>query len=176
MQDYLFMTGFAASAFGIAPNNNCVKSNAAQRLVVKALSAVASYTGHTVGYGVGGSASAGGFGPFGFNFGASQQLLVSPDGTAGLATTYTKQVFSVASKGAGAIGGLQLTASSAQTFSDSSGLSLDVGASLADGVGVGIDHSFSGGNYASTLTLGAGFGGQGHAGTFTFTIATPFCQ
>jgi len=61
---------------------------------------VASETGKAVGYGVGGSLGLG-YRHFGFNLSGSQQLVVAPDGTAGIATSYTKQVFGVASSGTG---------------------------------------------------------------------------
>lgn len=164
--------GNGTASANIPGVRSCVNANFAQRAVVSGLSRLARSSNKTVGYGAGGSLGAGGLGPFGFNFAISQQLLVSPDGTAGLATTYTKQLFSVASKGFGGLAGVQFAFSTAKTFTDNAGLSIDAGVLIADELGGGLDVTNSG----ATVTLGGGFGGRGHAGTFTYTLATPFCS
>jgi len=168
----------AARVFGIAPSKStCIQPNFAQSLAVKLLSGVASATGKTVGYGVGGSLGAG-YRNFGFNFGASQQLVVAPDGTAGLATSYTKQLFGVASEGFGGVAGFQLTGSTVQTVMDLQGYSLDGGVVAGDELGAGFDGTVSPGDSLDlgvTGTFGLGFGEYGHAGSITQTIVHPFC-
>ncbi len=162
---------------GAPSKSTCIQPNFAQSLAVKLLSGVASATGKTVGYGVGGSLGAG-YRNFGFNFGASQQLVVAPDGTAGLATSYTKQLFGVASEGFGGVAGFQLTGSTVQTVMDLQGYSLDGGVVAGDELGVGFDGTVSPGDSLDlgvTGTFGLGFGEYGHAGSVTQTIVHPFC-
>ena len=155
----------------VAPNKpGCVNANFAQRAVVSVLSKVAQWTGLTVGYGVGGSIGVG-KAPLGVTLSASQQLLVSPDGTAGLATSFTPLPFSLSTTGVGGLVGVQITGNVNKTFMDNGGVGLDAGAMFADGIGGGADVSNSG----FTLTGGVGIGGYGHGGTATYTVATPFC-
>lgn len=154
-----------------APNKpSCVNANFAQRAVVSVLSKVAQLTGRTVGYGVGGSIGVG-KAPLGVTLSASQQLLVSPDGTAGLATSFTPLPFSLSTTGVGGLAGVQITGNRNKTFMDNGGVGLDAGAMFADEIGGGADVSNSG----FTFTGGVGFGGYGHGGTATYTVATPFC-
>ena len=174
----------SGSASSAADNNSghnnygCISPNFAQHAAIKLLSKVAAFTGRTVGYGIGGSIGAG-KGKFGFNVSGSQQLLVAPDGSAGLVTTYTKQVFGVASTGTAGVVGIQLSSSTAQTIGDLQGYSLDMGASAADGLGMGGDANISptsnGADLGVTVTFGAGFGGYSHGGQVLQTIVSPFC-
>jgi RHS repeat-associated protein len=170
--------GGGRSANGQNPTQ-CAKPNIFQSAAVKALSYIAKSTGRTVGYGVGGSIGAG-KGTFGFNFSGSRQLVVAPDGSAGLATTYTKQIFGVSEQGAAGVAGVQVTTSTVQNVNDLQGYAIDFGAAGGDGLGAGFDGAVSIGDHGfdlqATGTLGVAFGAIGRAGQLVQTIVTPFCK
>ena len=78
--------------------------------------------------------------------------------------------------------GFQGVVSTVQSVTDLGGQSLDAGGSIAPegaGLAAGTDYSFgatgSSATFTNTVTVGAGFGGRGHAGSATFTIVKPFC-
>jgi RHS repeat-associated protein len=175
-------TPMPVRAPGIGPQRGpnkvaCIEPTFAQQVAIKLVSQVASATGKTVGYGVGGSIGVG-FGGFGFNYGGSLQLVASPDGTAGLAMTHTAQQFGAASAGLGGVGGFQLTSSTVQTVMDLQGYSVDAGVVSGEGLGSGADMTLSPGDdldLGITGTVGVGLGDYGHSGTITFTTVKPFC-
>jgi hypothetical protein len=105
-------------------------------------------------------------------------LVAASDGSAGLATSYTKQItdiLGVASQGVGGIAGFQVTASTIQAVLE--GYSLNLEGLAANRIGAGGDMTFSPGNTLDmglTGTIGVGFEGHGHAGSLTPTIVKPF--
>jgi RHS repeat-associated protein len=157
----------------------CVQANPVQQLVIDGLSVVAAWTGKTVGYGVGLSGGAGNI--LGAAGGASQQLVVSPNGQAAFITTVGSNIepfsptFVGPTFGVGALGGVQLTASNATSPQQLQGPSLDTAGGYADGLGFSADVAMNGDTYQSTVTLGFGGGLWGGAIIGQQTYVTPVC-
>ena len=165
-----------------APNKTCIQLSSAGQVVMDGLSLAAKFTGHTLGFGLGGSLGAGN-GMAGLNLSGSLQLVASPDGTTGVAVTYISPnlqgMVGFGTWGAGAIGGAQFSASTVQTVGDLGGSSLDFGGYAAGDVGFGFDNSYgmtnSGPSDQVTFTLGFGEGAEGRAAAITKTIVFPTC-
>jgi len=134
---------------------------------------VAEATGGTAGIGIGGSAGAG-IKIFGVSISASFQLVADPQGNVGLAGSFGANVQGVVA-GAGAIGGVQGSLSTAQNISNLAGPSVDSGVGGGEGLGAALDVSAgvngSGltGPVTGTLTVGGAVGGVGFAVTPTIT-------
>jgi hypothetical protein len=166
----------------VAPSNNCFSPNWLQREGIAIQQKVAQTIGHPFGFGAGISAGAGFGKGFGFAGTASAQMIVNPNGNAFLVYTYggsglTTPWLTLQSKGAGAVGGLQVSSMTTTnaTQSDLQGYALDASAGGGDGWGGGGDVSYSGG-LQGTLTGPFGFGAFGGAGVITKSAAIPSCS
>jgi hypothetical protein len=151
-------------------------TNGLQRLFIFIMRPLAKAFGSTIGVGVGGSAG-GGLNALGgvssplgggLAFGASQQLVVSPDGESAISTS----VALGGTGGAGAVGGVQVSVSNAPTPDDLGGPFGQGSFGGGNIVGGNVDVNFGNGTTTNdrivqfTFTLGlavggkAGFGGQ----------------
>lgn len=134
---------------------------------------VAEATGGTAGTGVGGSVGAG-IKIFGVSISASFQLVADPQGNVGFAGSFGANAPGVVI-GAGAVGGVQGSLSTAQNISDLAGPSMDFGVGGGEGYGGALDASGSVNGHGlslpatGTLTVGGAVGGVGAAFTPTIT-------
>jgi len=161
----------------------CISPTAAQQnFAIPLLTAIAQWTGSTVGYGLSGSAGAGyGYG-LGTSVSGSVQLVASPNGNAGYAITYaapgvTYPLLGPSTTGIGALLGIQFSMSTATDIAQLEGLAVDGSAVVADGLGAGVDVSIApDGTTQGTLSVGVGAGGIGRAGIVSNTVVIPFCD
>jgi len=115
---------------------------------------LASLTNATVGAGAGGSAGVGAL--IGIGASAGIQAVADPQGNLGVAFSFSG-IFPGPIAGMGAIGGAQVSASTATSIFSLRGQSLDANASFGSGPAAGIDVSRApGGIYTGTLTVGPG--------------------
>ncbi len=159
----------------LAPTaGQCARPSFSDAVAVRLLGWVASWTGRTVG--LGGGASAGIGAGAGATVSISRQLVVSPGGSAAWVTTLGGNAFPLGfTMGFGAIGGIQMSESSAANPEQLAGVSGDI--SLAGGVGDGAaSFDYSAGAVSQvTLTGGVGGGAYGAAGGIGLTGVTPIC-
>ncbi len=122
---------------------------------------LASLTNATVGAGAGGSAGVGAL--IGIGVSAGIQAVADPQGNVGIAFSFSG-IFPGPIAGMGAIGGAQVSASTASNIYALRGQSIDANASFGSGPAVGIDVSRApGGIYTGTITVGPGVGGKAAA-------------
>jgi RHS repeat-associated protein len=128
---------------------------------------IAQVTGHTVGFGLGGSAGAGIWSQ-GFAINLGVQIVADKHKNMGIAGTFgVTTPFSGFVVGAGADGGVQISGSNAKSISDLEGPAVDIGGSAGAGWGGGADVAF-----------GLATNSQGHitgpSGVVTGTVTGPF--
>jgi hypothetical protein len=134
------------------------------------LTSTAQGLGSTIGVGAGGNAGVGFI--LGVAVDGGVQAVADRHGNVGLAITVGGNpgygVF-----GAGAMGGVQGSASTVDNISDLQGPSWDFGASGGEGPAVGADVAVAGPDATLTVTVGGGVGGKGaaFAGNYTFVPA-----
>ena len=167
----------------VPPPQPCAVPNFLQALEIEGLTALADLTGYTLGTGLGASGGGGAIG-IGAVAGASRQLVVSPGGKSALLTTFGTNAlpFGVAVgsgpklSGAGFVGGVQFTASNADSPDQLGGPSVNFTAGSASGLGGAVDLAVqSGGVLQGTLTIGGGMGGFGGALVPQQTTVDPIC-
>lgn len=160
--------------FGLCPNSNCVKPNFLNRLEIPILRSIAQSQNQTVGIGLNIS---GGLGEvLGIGGGWSGFLVVSPNGQAGFAFTWSSTPLPVGPVwGVGALAGAAYLQSDAMTPNGLGGDSVDYGGSVADGLGAGVDVSVGSAGLTTVQTAGFGFGGNGHGLVIGKTIVLPIC-
>jgi len=129
--------------------------------VYSPLLAIAKNGNNVVGVGAGGSAGIG-VPPFltGGYVGGGAQVVADPQGNVGLAITVSGNPLQ-GIVGAGAVGGIQVSNSNAQTIYQTKGRSSSFGGSAGP---VGVDVSQSPGSGPTTVTLTAGYGRWGKGG------------
>jgi RHS repeat-associated protein len=169
------------------PAAPCIDANRVQGLVIDTLAPISQLTGYTIGIGVGGSIGGGppipGFEPpfpggyVAGSFGASRQLVVSPNGEAAISTSLNAGV----APGFGGYAGPQASLSNAQTPADLAGPFVGGGLGGGDVLGGGVDVYFGQGTngqpvWQGTLTGGIGVGGKGSAGGGAYTALEPICD
>ena len=156
----------ASMQTSIAPNNGSILHRATCK-AFSWLTGAASSSNSTLGVGVGGSAGVGFI--LGIAASAGVQVVADSGGNLGVAINLGGNpgygVF-----GAGAIGGVQGSISTAKTIYDLRGGSYDVGASGGAGPAYGVDVSGGDGGFTGTVTVGAGVGGKGSALTGVYTF------
>lgn len=161
----------------------CFTPNWLQRKGIAVQQKVAQAVGHPIGFGAGISAGAGFGKGFGFAGTASAQMIVNPNGNAFLVYTYggsglTTPWLTLQSKGAGAVGGFQVTSifpAANVSQSDLQGYAVDGSAGGGNGWGGGGDVSYSG-NFQGTVIGPFGYGAFGGAGVVTKSTAIPSCS
>jgi RHS repeat-associated protein len=163
----------------------CIDPNGLQRLVISILQPLSHAFGFTLGIGVGGSIGGGppiipgtpGFA--GSGVGASRQLVVSPNGQAGITTSISVGV----ALGFGGYAGPQVSLSNAPTPADLGGPFVGGSYGGGDIVGGGADVNFGKGTtdpnriiWQGTFTGGIGVGGKGSGGGGSVTSVEPICD
>jgi hypothetical protein len=159
-------------ANGIQPTGR-VEPNLLNKLEIPILRKIAATANETVGIGLNISGGAGnGRGVAG---GWSGFLVVSPNGQAAFAFTWASVPLFGPVSGKGFLGGAAILHSAAQTPQGLAGFSVDFGASVANGLGVGSDLSYGSGGFTNVTTFSFGLGGNGHAAVVQHTSIIPIC-
>jgi RHS repeat-associated protein len=158
----------------------CFKPSKLQKLGIAAQAWLARTTGQNIGVGAGGSVGAGMI-AFGWSYGVSRQMIVSPNGNAALVTTFSQSNVGPMPglvRGVGAYGGLQGSVGSPTTSPDQlRANTVDFAAGGGNGFGGGGDFAISGdGSWQATGTVGAGIYGYGGAATVQFSSVLPACK
>jgi len=160
---------------GIA-QSACVQPNLVQRAGIKVQAWLAEKFNVNVGFGVGVSGALGRM--VGYAYGASAQMVVTPNGHASLVYTYSTNSLGTIPgpvAGAGVIGGLQVSVGTPSAPANGQALALSGGYARGYGASVDVSYSDSGG-LQGTVTGPFGYGGWGAAPQLQFTNTISVCR